>query len=173
VSRRARRLCGGSVAVLLAIAAQGAAAADRFEDPAPYCRHFRTVDKPGAHYVGPPVPDWVAAALRRAAGARADAPLEFFRRARWRCAGGRVMACLYGNNIPCDAKADRRRTPGPGLLAFCRDNPSAAIVPIVATGRTTVYAWRCRDGKPVIERQVLAIDERGYAASFWFRVDPD
>jgi hypothetical protein len=142
-----------------------------FTDPAPYCASIGAIDRPDARYAGPALPDWLAGALKTASGAAPDAPLDIFRQARWRCADGKVLACLYGANIPCDTKADRRRKPSTGAAAFCRDNPEAEQVPAFATGRATVYAWRCNGGKPVIVKQIQPVDRRGYAAAFWYEVE--
>jgi hypothetical protein len=149
-----------------------AATAARYDDPAPYCAALRTIDRPDARYAGPAVPDWLARSLQQESGASADAPLDFFKHARWRCADGKVLACLYGANIPCDDKADRSRHASAGSRQFCRDNRKADVVPVFAAGRTTVYAWRCRAGVPQIVRQIQQIDRRGYAASFWYPVMP-
>jgi hypothetical protein len=149
-----------------------ATTAARYDDPVAYCAALRTIDRPGPRYAGPAVPDWMAQALRQAAGGSADAPLDFFKRARWRCADGKVLACLYGANIPCDSKADTRRRASEGSRRFCRDNREADVVPAFAAGRTTVYEWRCRAGVPRIVRQIQQTDGRGYAAAFWYKVTP-
>lgn len=159
--------------IFSARAAGGSESAARYGDPTPYCAAVGTIDKPDARYIGPAVPDWMARALRRATGAASNAPIEIFRHAVWRCAEGKVMACSYGANIPCDMKADIRRRPSAGARRFCRDQPDAEIVPAYASGRATVYAWRCQGGKPVIVRQVLEIDGQGYARSFWYPVTPE
>ena len=159
-------------AAMAGTGAAHAATAGRYDDPATYCAALRTVDRPGPRYAGPAVPDWIAQALRQASGAPAGAPLEIFKRARWRCTDGKVLACLYGANIPCDSKADTRRRASAGSKRFCRDNREAEVVPAFAAGRGTVYEWHCRDGVPQIVRQVQQTDKRGYAASFWYPVTP-
>lgn len=148
------------------------APAKTYADPAAYCATVRTIDKPDARYAGPAVPDWLALALKTATHASQDAPLDLFKRAEWRCAGGHVLACAYGANIPCDSKADTSRKPAAGAVAFCRDNPAADVVPAAATGHATVYAWRCRADRPEVARKVLEVDRQGFAASFWHRVSP-
>ncbi|HLI13916.1 MAG TPA: hypothetical protein VKY65_20165 [Alphaproteobacteria bacterium] len=149
-----------------------AGVAGRFDDPVAYCRAVGTIDKPDSRYDGPPVPAWLARALRRASHAAATAPLGLFDHAVWRCAHGHVLACTYGANIPCDSKADTSRWPAPGAVNFCRDSPEAEVVPAAATGHATVYEWRCHHGKPKIVRQVLRVDREGYPAAFWYRVTP-
>jgi hypothetical protein len=134
-----------------------------FADPVPYCRTVGTIDRPDARYAGPKLPEWMAAKLHLA-------PDEA-RLMEWRCAHGAVLACLYGANIPCDAKADTRRTPTPAIAQFCRDNPDAAFVPMVVTGHETVVSWACRGARPAVTA-VGAVDAEGYAKAYWQRVAP-
>jgi len=54
-----------------------------------------------------------------------------------RCAGATLMGCYVGANLVCD-KANTRRLL-PGATAWCRSNPNAANIPMVATGHDTVY----------------------------------
>jgi hypothetical protein len=56
------------------------------------------------------------------------------------------------------------------MNSFCRDDPAADAIPMVVTGRATVYAWRCADGAPAIERQITEADARGYLANPWYKV---
>ena len=144
-----------------------------YADPAAYCNAVVTLDKPDKRYTGPAVPDWMARALRKETGAAADAPLEPFSHAVWRCADGYVMACTVGANIPCDSKGDTSKVPTPAAVAYCRDNPNGEAVPAVATGHATVYEWRCREGKAVVVDQVLPLDEQGYPSVFWYKVTPE
>jgi hypothetical protein len=82
--------------------------------------------------------------------------------------GGEVYACAFGANLPCQERADTSRSPAPALAAFCRDNPDSDGIPMVVTGRATVYAWRCRGDEPVISRQLTTPDASGYLASVWY-----
>jgi len=84
----------------------------------------------------------------------------------FRCAGGHVLVCTTGANLPC-GPANTSRTPGPGVVAWCRDNPDAAMVPAVASGHDTIYEWVCRDGVAQIARQALKVDPRGFIVEFW------
>ncbi|HUC65147.1 MAG TPA: hypothetical protein VMA53_06955 [Stellaceae bacterium] len=140
-----------------------AAAAESFSDPIAYCRAVRTIDKPDARYDGAKLPAWMAAKLHLD-------PSQG-KLMEWRCARGAVLACLYGANIPCDAKADTSRTPTPALAAFCRENPNATVVPMVVTGHETVVSWACKGGQPV-PTKVGAVDAEGYAKAYWRRVAP-
>jgi hypothetical protein len=149
-----------AVLVLLGIAP---AAAQSYTDPVPYCRAVGTIDKPDARYHGPKLPDWMAAALHLEPG---QAQMM-----AWRCADGAVLACLYGANIPCDAKADASRTPTPAVTGYCRDNPNSSFVPMYVTGHETVVSWACQGTAPVVSN-VGAVDAQGYAKAYWQPVAP-
>jgi hypothetical protein len=58
------------------------------------------------------------------------------------------------------------------MLDFCRENPSAEVIPAVATGRETIYTWRCREGDPEIVRTVDQPDARGFPAHIWYEITP-
>ncbi len=139
------------------------ALAQGFTDPVPYCRAVGTIDRPDARYGGPKLPAWMAAKLHLAPG-QAD-------RMEWRCAQGAVLACLYGANIPCGSKAATSRVPTPAIIAFCRENPGAAVVPMVVTGHDTVVSWACRGTEPAVTR-IGAVDAEGYAKAYWRPVAP-
>jgi hypothetical protein len=83
----------------------------------------------------------------------------------FRCADGHVLVCTAGANLPC-GKANASRTSA-GAAKWCRDNPSSAFVPAVATGHDTIYQWRCHNGRPEIVHQTSIVDSRGFAATYW------
>lgn len=139
------------------------AGAKGFQDPVAYCRAVGTIDKPDARYTGPKLPGWMAGKLNLTPD-QSD-------RMEWRCAQGAVLACLYGANIPCAAKADTSRHPTPALASYCRTNPEAPFVPMVVTGHETVVSWACHAGRPVVTA-VGAVDAEGYATAYWWRVAP-
>ena len=85
---------------------------------------------------------------------------------------GKVYACSVGANLPCDEKADTSRTPSAPIAEFCQQNPGAAVIPMVVTGRATVYEWRCAAGMPVIDRQIAVPDSRGYLEHIWHEISP-
>jgi hypothetical protein len=147
------------------------------EDPASFCAAVGVADVPSeAGYVGPAVPEWLAHALWRATGGIEDPDEETFSmayNAEWRCVDGAVLACTYGANLPCASKADPDTTPNTAIRAFCTENPDAEFVPAVATGRETIFAWRCAGAEPRIERRMFSVDARGYAAEFWYAVARD
>ena len=164
-----------AVAWLLgAIVLSGCAGQARtYTDPFSYCGAVGTIDAPDPRCAGAAVPPAIAQGLRRALNASGDAPLELFTRGTsWRCVDGKVYACNVGANLPCDEKADTSRTPSAPIAEFCRANPGARVVPMVVTGRATVYEWRCAAGVPVIERQFTVPDSRGYLKHIWYEIPP-
>jgi hypothetical protein len=143
------------------------------DDPFAYCAEVGTIDAPDDRYTGEPVPEVIAEGIRDATGASPDAPLEFFTQGSfWRCVDGAVYACTVGANLPCEAKADTSETPSPAMTEFCQQNPDADVIPAAVTGRETVYAWLCEGEEAVVDRQVLAVDDRGFIADIWYRLEP-
>ena len=84
----------------------------------------------------------------------------------FRCAGGHVLVCTVGANLPC-GKANTSRAPNTGELQWCRDNPGSSFIPAVATGHDTIYQWQCQADKPQIVRQTLHVDPRGFIVEVW------
>ena len=143
-------------------------------DPFAYCAAVMTADEPAAPYAGPAIPPKIVTGIRRAVGLAATAPEDWIARgARWRCMDGSVVACFVGANLPCDEKADLRRTSTSAMRAFCEANPNADAIPISTTGRATVFQWRCRNDAPAIVRQIAHPDASGYIAEIWHKIEPD
>jgi hypothetical protein len=61
--------------------------------------------------------------------------------------------------------------PTAGISDFCCDNPDAAVVPMVVTGRETVVSWACHAGQPAVTK-VQAVDDQGHARAYWRPVMP-
>lgn len=139
----------------------------QYNDPFAYCAAVGTIDAPDARYKGPQMPESVVQGMIRQGIVSTDAPLEFQKSAVWRCMNGQVWVCHFGANIPCQERADTSQTPTAEMEDFCKANPTADSIPAVATGRTTVYEWKCDEGKPGVTRQVFQVDSQGYQASFW------
>jgi hypothetical protein len=151
-----RRLIAALAAAALAGALAGAA---RAETPAAACGRLGTDDTPR------PVPESLAPAVNRAFGTSMPADMVA-RTSTFRCAGGRVLVCMAGANLPC-GPANGSREPAPGAADWCRQNPEADFIPAYIVGHDTIYAWRCRAGAPAIDRQVLTVDPRGFVADYW------
>ena len=150
-----------------------AAGAETFTDPFAYCAAVGTIDAPDARYTGEQPPAAVVEGIRQAFDAPADTPADFYANGTyWRCADGQVKACFVGANLPCEAKADLSETPNEGTVAFCKENPSAEVVPAAAAGRATVFTWSCADGAPVKGEQVAQADAQGFIADFWYVIEP-
>lgn len=159
--------------LVLTACSAGRESATTFEDPFAYCAAVGTIDQPDQRYVGPKTPVAIAKGLQQAFGVPASQPLQpFLRNTFWRCMGGKVYACNVGANIPCMERADLRQTPTQAMTDFCKASPNADVIPAYVTGRATVYLWGCKDGAPVIRRQVNSPDARGFLSKFWYRIEP-
>jgi hypothetical protein len=151
--------------------AQGTAEA-RYPDPFAYCAAVGTIDVPDAGYVGPALPEGVINGLQKALGLPGTPAPPVAQNSFWRCMGGKVYACTVGANLPCQEKADTGKTPNAEMVAFCKAQANAEVIPAVVTGRATVYEWRCKDGKPEVVKQVMNVDAQGYLADIWYALEP-
>ena len=79
-------------AVILILWASPVFAQKTYSDPAAYCKAVGTIDKPDARYTGQKLPAWMAKQL--------NMQPDQGKLMEWRCAGGAVLACQYGANIP-------------------------------------------------------------------------
>ena len=82
-----------------------------------------------------------------------------------RCVGAELLACWVGANLNCGKADTRRRLVG--ATAFCRDNPDAVDVPMVATGHDTIYDWHCVKGRAAAGKVLMAVDPQGFIAGNW------
>ena len=144
--------------ILLALAACMTAPA-RAETPEAACARLGTDDTLR------PIPDSLVPAVNAAFGLNLPASVAVATTV-YRCDGGHVWVCNAGANLVC-GKANASTVPGPGEVAWCRDNPDAGFIPAVATGHDTIYEWRCHAGAPQIGRKLLDADERGFIAQNW------
>ena len=144
------------VASLAVVAAPVARAAARPAGPIGLCRS--SVDGSTVR----PAPAGLLPAIARAFGVPADALASA---SSIRCSRGHLLACFVGANLSC-GKADTRRH-SVGAAAFCRRNPGAAIVPLVATGHDTIYTWRCVGAHAAAGPPVTAVDRHGFIRDNW------
>jgi hypothetical protein len=157
--------------LLPAVASAAEADATNF-DPWAYCRSVRTQDFVAQRHLGKNLPRVLLQPARGALGLADDMPEALLTEGlTWRCMNAQVWACHVGANLPCWSKADTRRQPGEGTAEYCREHPDEQSVPMVASGRETVYEWRCRRGKPYISKQSVKVDARGFPVRIWYRVD--
>jgi hypothetical protein len=149
------RLVSAAAAVLAAWSIVPAHA----ETPAAFCARVITDDTLR------PIPQSLVAAADTALGITMP-PDVAVKATVFRCASGRVSVCTVGANLVC-GRANTSRTPGRGQKDWCREHPDDALIPAVATGHDTIYAWRCENGMPRIERQALDVDARGFIVQNW------
>jgi hypothetical protein len=83
----------------------------------------------------------------------------------YRCAGGKVMLCNEGANLPC-GKANPSNSL-PDATAWCKDSPNSDFIPMAATGHDTIYTWRCRDGIATPGAPVSKVDSHGFFVEYW------
>ena len=144
-----------------------------YEDPFEYCKAVGTVDTPGSEYTGAKLPGAIADALRKDMGVSDTMPKDMFDDGTyWRCMDGSVYACNVGANLPCQEKADMSKEPNDGMLNYCGENPDAEVIPMYASGRTTVYEWKCDNGTPEIVKQIAETDKAGYIKGIWYKIEP-
>ncbi len=148
--------------------------AKSFTDPFEYCLAVGTIDKPDARYTGDAVTDDIIEGYKQSAKLTdSTMPSEQWKKATiWRCMGGRVYACNFGANLPCDSKAETDKTPTQAVKDFCGTEPDAEFIPMAVTGHATVYNWRCTKGEPVIVEQIVQPDEAGFLSDIWYPVFP-
>jgi len=140
-----------------------------YDDPFAYCAAVVVADVPDTDSIGPGAPDAIARAMLKLYPA---VRVDMLKQSNWRCMDGKVMACFIGANRPCGNKADTSRTPSAGAKRFCRVHPDADAIPMYATGRETVYEWRCMNGEPTPVRQIQSVDVQGYPADIWNVLSP-
>ena len=157
------KLFAPSVLAFLLLAAAAPAFADASdqtgEAPAARCARLSTDD------TLLPVPESLAIEVNAAFGT-ALPPASIPATTVYRCVAGQVMVCTAGANLPC-GKADTSRTPGEGAVSWCKQNPQADFIPAYATGHDTIFAWRCKDGAALVEKQLLDVDAQGFIKQFW------
>ncbi len=173
-----RRLGAVLVACLLgapsaaAPAAPDDASARGWRDPFAYCAAAGTIDAPDARYRGTPAPPELVARVARVFELPADSAQALAPGLVWRCVDGRLWACVVGANLPCSTRGDTGHTPSTGMIGYCGDNPEAEFIPAYAAGRSTVFDWRCREGKPEIIARTRGTDARGFLQEIWREIPP-
>jgi hypothetical protein len=145
------------------------ATADSYSDPFAYCAAVGQIDSPDARYTGPIMSDDLFKDYLTAAGLdlNTEYPDSFKQATLWRCMEGKVYACNFGANIPCDSKADTNQTPTQGMNDYCTQNPDSEVIPMSVTGHATLYNWHCKGTTAETVGQAASVDAAGYASSFW------
>jgi hypothetical protein len=154
--------------------APSAKSTQAYTDPFAYCAAVGTVDSPGIPYVGPRTPDQVIAGFKSAAGLEnSTEPMDILRQTTvWRCMGGKVYACNFGANLPCDSKADTHTKPTAAMTNYCQSNPGAAFMPMSVTGHATIYSWHCVGHQAATQTQIDQADAAGYLQRIWYLIQP-
>ncbi len=130
--------------------------------PAAYCRAA------GSDDTTRPLPRSLAETTRHLLGLTASDD-EIAEMGVYRCASHHVLVCVVGANLNC-GKADTRRAL-PAADQYCRANPDARFIPMVVTGHETAFSWSCRGASAVAGKPPRPLDDRGFVASLWKRVD--
>jgi hypothetical protein len=82
-----------------------------------------------------------------------------------------VLACQYGANIPCDAKAVISQKPTQPIIDYCKQNAGSDFVPMFVTGHDTAVSWACHGSTPAVIHSA-PIDAQGYQTTYWHKVSP-
>jgi hypothetical protein len=151
--------CRLAATLVLVVVASASIVSARAEQPAAMCALIGTDDTLR------PIPESLVPAVNAALGTAMPARVAIDTTV-FRCADGHVLVCTAGANLPC-GRANTNRTPGPGMVDWCRDHPAADFIPAVATGHDTIYAWQCLEGVPHIVRQIDEVDAHGFIAQYW------
>ena len=151
-----------------------ASATGLYADPFAYCAAVNAVDTPDARYAGPPMPDAIIDGFKKAAGLEGSTePLDMLKKTTiWRCMDGKVYACNFGANLPCDSKGSADQTPSKEMQEYCQAYPDSDVIPMSVTGHATIYSWRCSQETPQLLEQIGQLDAAGYLAQIWYEVKP-
>jgi hypothetical protein len=132
------------------------------------------VDKPDGRYIGEPIPMQIINGFKKAAGLEASTePPDIFKKTTiWRCMGGKVYACNFGANLPCDSKARIDKTPSKVMEDYCKANPDSQVIPMSVTGHDTIFSWYCVQDNAQLLGQIGQVDAAGYLAQIWYAIEP-
>ena len=145
-----------------------------FADPFAYCGAVGTVDKPDTRYTGQPIPDGIINGFKKAAGLESSTePMDMLRKTTiWRCMEGKVYACNFGANLPCDSKANTDGSPSQAMQDFCKASPNAGSIPMAVTGHDTIYSWHCVNDRAQVLQKSFKVDAAGFIAEIWYPIAP-
>ena len=145
-----------------------------FSDPFAYCAAVEQIDAPNARYTGPKMSDALFKdyLVAEKLDVNTAYPDQFKQMTTWRCMDGKVYACNFGANIPCDSKANIDKNPTLAIIDFCKQNQDVDFIPMAVTGHNVIYSWRCVGGAPEIGEQLDTVDAAGYQSIFWVVLQP-
>jgi hypothetical protein len=144
-----------------------------YSDPFAYCAAVGSIDSPDARYSGSKLPDAIIQGMIQQGFLPAAMPAESQKHTAWRCMDHNVWVCNYGVNIPCLEKADLSQVPTSAMEDYCKMNPTVEGIPAYITGRVTIYSWNCKEGKPGMVGQIMAVDPQGYPSAYWHELAPN
>jgi hypothetical protein len=142
-----------SLLILLPPAASAGAPGDA---PRRYCARVGNDDTPR------PARPALAGAIKRLFGLSGTYALET---TQYRCAGGKVLLCATGANLPC-GKANTS-IDLPGVNDWCRQNPNSDFIPMAVTGHDTIYEWHCAGVIAKPGKKIGTVDRRGFFEEYW------
>jgi hypothetical protein len=138
----------------------GVAAPAQHESPSAYCARVGDDDTLRAP------PRSLAPAIHRLFNVGGKYALET---SYYRCAGGGVMLCTVGANLPC-GKANTSKVL-PAATQWCATHENSDFIPMVVTGHDTLYSWRCASGTATPGDPIGKIDSRGFFEEYWKSVN--
>jgi hypothetical protein len=160
--RPCRGLLAGFALAIPALASFGlaarpaAAAPAEHESPRAYCARIGYDDT-----LRSPPPS-LAPAIRRLFNVNGPHALKS---SYYRCAGGAVLVCWVGANLPC-GKASTSKTL-PAAAQWCAMHANSDFIPMYVTGHDTLYSWHCANGKAAAGTPVGELDARGFFLDYW------
>jgi hypothetical protein len=88
----------------------------------------------------------------------------------YRCAGGEVLVCWVGANLPCGKANTNKELPA--AAQWCESHANSNFIPMVVTGHNTLYSWRCAGRTAIAGEPVGKLDSRGFFQEYWKKVQP-
>jgi hypothetical protein len=150
----------GSVCVTMMLRT-GLAAPAAHETPQAYCMQVGNDDT-----LRTPPPS-LASAIRRLFNVRGR---EVLAATYYRCAGGNVLVCWVGANLPCGKANTKKELPA--AARWCASHADSNFIPMYVTGHDTLYSWHCAGRAAIAGAPVSKLDSRGYFQEYWKKVQP-
>jgi hypothetical protein len=160
--RRLTPIAAGAVWLIASVLSPVLAASPETEA---LCRKLGTDDRLR------PIPDSLVSAARRLFDLDTMSADWIRRSTYFRCFERHVLICNVGANLPC-GKADVSRRLA-SADRWCTGHPDSDLIPMYVTGHDTIYRWHCAGARAAVSGTPLAVDQRGFIARFWSRIDPE
>jgi hypothetical protein len=116
-----------------------------------------------------PIPETLVPAATRLFRLEAMPAEQVRQTTYFRCAGGRVLLCTTGANLPCGKANTGRHLQAAD--AWCAEHPRSDFIPAYVTGHDSIYRWRCRGGRAAPVGAAMKLDRRGFIARYWKPAD--